>query len=61
MLVVKQESDEPQRVQITLFKEIFATTTAAEMIKKVSCSIKESMDENAAEKVGIEERIISTV
>jgi hypothetical protein len=48
-------------VQIKLFKEIFATTTAAEMIEKVSCSIKESMDENAAEKVGIEERIISTV
>jgi len=28
-------------VQITLFKEIFASTTAVDMIEKVSCTLKE--------------------
>jgi len=45
-------------VQITLFKEIFATTTAAEMIGKVSCSLKESLDENTVGNDGIKEKII---
>jgi hypothetical protein len=47
-------------VQITLFKEIFAHTTAVDMIEKVSCTLKESFEERSAQQDGIAEKIITT-
>jgi hypothetical protein len=48
------------RVPITLFEEIFSTATAGDMIEKVSCSLKESLDEQTDPHYGIAEKIITT-